>query len=237
MLTPFAGPLSMSAGRPVSGGCGTVLTTPGDDNFDCGSSIDIAGTRFLGATPWVPFNLTGLATPIANAQASSLLTIAASTDTGLAIRGWMQDVGLSGDFRIRIKQTNTVIGSYHLRSSGLFLREGATGHLLAVCLGKNGPFKSQVRRMSGPATWGSSYNGATFATDTAPYWLEVERVGSLLSARVTDDATDGDDLTTALGSADIMSVEQTVDFTTGPTQLGLYANGYTTTVDWIKRLV
>jgi hypothetical protein len=237
MLTPFGSGLTLSMGRPVSGGCGTVLDTPSDDNFDCGSSIDIAGTRFSGATLWTPFNLTGLATAITNAQASSLLTISASADASLVIRGWMQDVGLSGDFRIRVKQTVTVAGSYHLRSAGLFLREGATGKILTVCAGKNGPFKAQARRMSSATVWGSSYNGATFGSETAPLWLEVERSGSLLSARVTDDATDGNDLTTALAPADIMSVEQTVDFTTAPTQIGLYANGQAVAFDWIKRLV
>jgi hypothetical protein len=34
-----------------------------------------------------------------------------------------------------------------------------------------------------------------------------------------------------------MSVEQTVDFTTAPTQIGLYANGQAVAFDWIKRLV
>jgi hypothetical protein len=118
------------------------------------------------------------------------------------------------------------------------LHETATTKNALCFMGYDLSYKAAVWAQTGISHTHNTYSGPNYAADTATYWLEVERSGTSLIYRATDDATDGNDLTTPLGTSAIMNVAQTTDFTVTPDLIGIFSSGnvYIPAFDWFLRL-
>lgn len=215
------------------GGCGVVLATIYDDNFDCGSSIDTAGIRFSGARAWSYFNAGGAGVASSFSQSGGLLQVNSGGYQLQNPRAALQALP-SGDFRIRAKFTTTKNDS-SFPMHGIMLRESATDKIL---IGGLGATNLGVSRYSNVNTLSGGYSGGTASNALTTVWAEWERVGSTLTFKVTENATDGNDLMTPLGSSNVVNYSQTTDFTTAPDQFGPAVQGDTQTAnwDWIARL-
>lgn len=77
--TTRAGGGTTPGGGGGGAGCGVVLATVWDDNFDCGTVIDTTGARFTGANAWTEF---GLGVPYAGGVLSSDQLVMSVTSTG-----------------------------------------------------------------------------------------------------------------------------------------------------------
>lgn len=213
----YRGLLQQAAGGG-GGGCGVVLANVADDNFDCGASVDTAGTRFSGATPWTVFNHRVIPVVTSYTQSGGIL----SADPGSATanmdpHGYTQPLPV-GDFTYVAKMKPlTMTGSFG--GMGLLLRESATGKILAgTLIPIPGPiYGGEVRRMTSTTNWTASYNGV-FGGGAAgtDHWVQVKRVGSTLTFRASTDGVSFTDI--AAGTA------QTADFTTAPDQIGIFVN-------------
>jgi hypothetical protein len=221
------------------GGCGAVLANPADDNFDCGSSIDTAGVRFSGCTPWTIYRQsTGHAVNSSQTQSGGECFVSSGNYTDDPDPHGATQPFPSGNVRYRAKMRSTTSQSFW-SMGGLVLHESATNKNALCFMGYDLSYKAAVWAQTGISHTHNTYSGPTFAADTATYWLEVERSGTTLIFRATDDATDGNDLTTPLGTSAVMSVSQTTDFTTTPDLIGVFSSGnvYIPAFDWFKRLL
>jgi hypothetical protein len=231
----FRGLLTAAGGGGGGGGGGGSGLTPYDDNFDeSGSTIDTVGNRFTGANPWILYNIQS-PFPATFTMSGGLLTMdSGGFGTNGDIRVAYQNSLPATTFRVRAKITplNDPTPFPH---AGIILREAATTKW--ICNGLSGT-TMEVRRGSGTNGWATNYTGGSVSSSTGTFWVEVERSGTNLIFRLTDNATDGNDLTTALGTT-ITTVAQTADFTTAPDQIGLDIMGasHTATVDWFLRLL
>lgn len=233
LLSPAGG------GGGGGGGCsGIAGATIYDDDFSC-PAVDTAGTRFPGANPWTIFNPNSghVVNASATQSGGELILNSGNGTTDPDPHGIWQTLP-SGNWKFRTKMRSTVSQSFW-SLSGIILYEAATNKNLLCFMGYDLNYRASVWAQSGlQHSHTNTYGGTVYAADTANYWLEVERNGSTLTYRATDDATDGNDLTTSLGTTPIMSVSQTVDFTTGPDRIGLFVTGnvYITAFDWFKKL-
>jgi hypothetical protein len=193
-----------AGGGLVGSGCGVVLPTVWDDNFDCGSSLDTSGGRFSGAKAWT------LSNPPSATWAYS------GGNLVVTCQNLTQNVSLSrmsplpaGDWTFLTKVSTTGTGLFS--GAYLWLLEAATGKQLHHGIGNDFGYKYQIRRFSDASTWYANYGGAA-ATLGVVVWLEISRSGSNLIFR---HSLDGAAWTT------VITVAQTVDFTTAPDEIGL----------------
>lgn len=196
-------------------GCGIVLPTPYDDEFDCGTSIDTTGGRFSGANAWTLLNQRGGSAPQSGGQLSLTCATSANThDPIIAVQS------LSGDGVFQ--STGTVaLGGPNFAGLGIALRESSTGKMLCFGASDDVGYKFQVRRVPNGSTttftnWTANYNAAD---GTAPTnltgWYEVERKSGTL---IFVSSLDGSNW------REVFRVAQTADFTTAPNQVGLWTN-------------
>jgi hypothetical protein len=202
--------LAASESSTPGGGSGTA---PYEDNFDTGSTIDTAGTRYTGANPWTLYNDAGATVSVAAGQLSMTCPFRGLMSPVLAV----QTLG-AGDGAWRCDFSIGQPGANY-RGSGIVLRESATGKMLLHGFGSDGPIMARVRRVPNPnnttfTNWTANYGG-TSVTDLAG-WCEVERVGAAWTFRYSED---GSSWTTLVGASGIV---QTVDFTVAPDQIGLW---------------
>jgi hypothetical protein len=114
-----------------------------NDEFETGSSIDTAGTRYAGATPWTAFNaVTGTTT---NVDSGSLVLTAANVT--LSNNGYSQPiVGATWEYTCRLAITMQSAAAY--------------GMLLATAAGASGAIL-QIVVYSGTTAYAQRYNSAT----------------------------------------------------------------------------
>jgi hypothetical protein len=207
------------------GGCagsGTVGATPWDDYFDCGTIIDTVGARYPGANAWTKYNDGGA--PFA--QTGGYLE---PTTNGGPIAA-LQTLP-AGDWVFRCKVQHVSNGG-SFPCAGIYLRESATDKGTGACVVPSGGAETiEVRRYSAGPSWTATYSGPIVGPGGLGvfFWLEVERVGSTLSYRYSQDGATFADITPA--------TTLTADFTTAPDQVGVFWNGFaiTTDFDWFVR--
>jgi hypothetical protein len=127
----FGRVIAASDGTGGSGGDSNItpdahpsIPDPADDEFEVGSSIDTAGTRFGGATAWTAFNVgTG-----SNAQSQGSIAIRPALGSGLNAGGYMQPVSGTWDYRCKLK-----IGDFNASSVGgmaIATASGTSGNII-----------------------------------------------------------------------------------------------------------
>lgn len=198
------------AGGGGGGGCGVVLATAWDDNFDCGSSIDTAGTRFSGANAWTPFG-TGPNFISAN-LASGDLTITTSSNGLKAPRGATM-AAPSGDWTF--ETPCAMASSGFLSALGIILIESGTSKYFTANFTHTigSPLYVAAGDNADVGTYGFTAVGAMSGT------LEVARISGNLRMRYDIGA----------GWVTLVaSLAQTTPFTTAPDQIGLFVQNETT---------
>lgn len=196
------------AGGGGGGGCGVVLANVADDNFDCGSSIDTAGTRFSGANPWTLWN------PDVGFSGGSLsggqLVMPLDTYGNLwAPHGAYQSLpGGSGDW---VYETDCGLLTYDFATAaGLVLLETSTGKHFCPCWGYSAADGGALILAAGPSTLGQ-YGGVAGGSMAGK--LEVARISGNLRMRYDIGA----------GWVTLVaSLAQTTPFTTAPDKVGVF---------------
>lgn len=139
--TSVAGELELAASGGGGGGSANVTpdTHPGtpnthDDEFEVGSTIDTAGTRFSGAQAWTAFGLSTGSNDVVNGSLLFKPALTASRNLG----GYSQPVSGSWGYTCKLNfaryQTNTLLGMFVARSTaaGAILVFGFNAAVLVV---------------------------------------------------------------------------------------------------------
>lgn len=203
----YRGLLTAVGGGGGGGGCGVVLATPYDDNFDCGSSIDTAGTRFSGANAWT------------DAIGSDVVVVNKDL-TGGELRIGLGTNGLQFETR-RIYQAfpagnctfETRVRhefSDYYALAGFSLEESSTGKIVVFGPGEDLGGKN-IRVHNNAVADGNDAVGSWTTEYSAD--LEVSRVGTNLIYRYS--LNGGGSWTT------IVTQAETTRFTTTPNRIGL----------------
>jgi hypothetical protein len=214
------GSVGGGGGGGGGGGCGVVLATAYDDNFDCGSSVDTAGTRFSGANAWSPHDGGfSLSTPATFTQSGGILTAFPGNYLfDMYPIGYRQSFPAGNCTFVSKMRPLSIPGIWG--GMGLLLRESATGKMLAATLiGAGSSMGAEVRRMTTGTYygWTASYTGSfTGGAANAWHWVEVGRSGTTLTFRASNNGSSWTDICTA--------VAQTADFTTTADQIAWFVN-------------
>lgn len=203
----------LSASSAGGGGGGGTLW---DDEFNTGSALDTAGTRFASAKPWTKQNF-GTSTDSVGSDQLTITTQASANLQDPRIATQAVPAGTAWKFRLSCQSLST---NANYNGLGMVLRESGTGKLLCYGLVRDAAVEQlQTRRQTGYTTWAANYNliatSSPFYTDD----LEIERSGSSLIFRRYESG--------AWFTRQTIAV--TDDFTTEPDQIGLWANGPTST--------
>lgn len=141
---------------PPSGAAGSSNNTPdthpstanpADDEFEVGSSIDTAGTRFGGATAWTAFSLSTGSTKVRQGSLVFLPALTAGRNCG----GYTHPV--SGSWGYTVKFTNAVNAGNTLLGMFVATASGATGPILLF--GFNGT-TLVVQRLTNSSTFSAN---------------------------------------------------------------------------------
>lgn len=212
---------SESTGGGGGGGCGVVLATPYDDNFDCGSALDVSGARFSGANAWTIVTGNMASQAIVSDEwrvetgSSGGSYVPSGADQALPVGDWT--------FETSCYMTRHSGGAGYDERIGFYLAESATGKSLEFGAGQDasGPggtwdnvmsvFSSPLGRLSRDiiTSWGANYDVV----------LRLSRVGSTLTYEYS--LNNGGSWATNLTHA------QTVPFTTAPDRIGVMKNNST----------
>lgn len=222
---------SLERNKPVPciAGCGVVLPSPHDDNFNCGDVIDLAGARFPGAVPWSVLYLpwfeppAGTFTPVPPPTAWCQLALSAVTSPfAHHVAGVIQAMP-AGDCGF---ETHVDMDPMDFNEgAGIFFGETATNRGAFLYIGQDftGPGGSldlnaavRVHSLTDPFDAVSR-----FARTVIPKYgatVRVARVGALLSFGFALDNEDG-----SVGAFNTIYVTaETTHFTTGPDVVGLF---------------
>jgi hypothetical protein len=148
--TPFNVTPDTHAALPTGVGLGP------NDEFETGTSIDTAGTRYSGATAWNPFNLSTGSSQINN---GSLILLPALT-TSLSLNGFVQPVP-AGSWTYTAKIATQGPNSSSLLGMIVATSAGATGNLYSFNLNL---LEIEVQSFSNATTFVSTLNGLSNAT-------------------------------------------------------------------------
>lgn len=163
-----------------------------DDEFEFGSSIDTAGGRRTGATPWVWFNQNVSQTAVADGS----LILTAEASAFYEIR--MVEQAISGaSFRYVTKLVDIISTNADYGYAGMAIRNAdGTGietiHIRASSTG----WRLEVCRWAGhDAVWSTEYTSDDFTTlgrnAHSGIWFEIESDGTNIMFKFSDSGVDG----------------------------------------------
>jgi hypothetical protein len=132
-ITPDAHPVT-----PTGVGLGP------NDEFETGSTIDTAGTRYSSATAWTAFNATGLTTSISEGA----LILSNNTNTTALASGYSQPISGNTTWQYTVK---VATGGTGLIGIGLATASGSSGNISALGLAVGTGFV--VQHMSNASTF------------------------------------------------------------------------------------
>ena len=128
-----------------------------NDEFEAGSTIDTAGTRYSGATAWTALNI--LAATTAVGQGSLLFTSDSTSSSNPAWNLYMQPVA-GATFTYVTKVSAAKLGS---GAMSIFFRNSANGHILNC-----GLFQSPVTLFASRVVSPTSTSTSELSTGTVP---------------------------------------------------------------------
>lgn len=207
--------LAASGGGGGGGGGGSSLW---DDFFSTGSALDTAGTRFTSAKPWTKQNF-GTSTESVSGGQLSITTQGSGNlqDPRIATES-LSGAGSTWRFRCGLASLST---NANYNGLGMVLRESSSGKIL--CYGHvrdSGVEELQIRRQPGGySSWTANYSGTSNSPPFYTAELEIENDGTNLIFRRLESGVWFTRTTVLL----------TADFTTAPDQIGVWANGPTST--------
>lgn len=215
-------PLSLGIGLAVPKGRGSSPGTAGggpsgngpDDEFDVGSTLDTAGTRYAGAYPWSPLNQRTGTFGVAGGQLT-LSPAATVTNANPLYAMQALDSG-DGAWRTKVAMSLTVPGpDMDFAGLGLALRESSTSKILCFGNAHHTTRVAELRRFNAPDNWTATIATFTLPDNDLDGYLEIVRSGSTLKFLVSDDLILWDQVT---------SLVQTTEFTTAPNEIGLWVS-------------
>jgi len=158
-----------------------------DDEFETGTTIDTAGTRFSGATAWAWRNQGSATGVVVPTQGSLVLT--APTGSGDSIRVVEQPISGAGRWRARIGLKSS--GGFS--TGGLALVNSGNGKLITVSKQQNGQ-GTESSQYSSVTSFSGGANGpvaAHFGGIYAFSYFEVEYDGTNVAFRISGTGVDG----------------------------------------------
>ena len=136
-----------------------------NDEFDTGSSIDLAGTRFSGATPWSWLNQPATAAALLSNGYLQLFNPNAGANWNWSLLSQPQ-VGAAWEYQCKTRNglTSTAAGVYGL--TGLFIYNSGNGHIVLfnIIWYNGGPYSMAVFEYSSigpPAVYVATVNTQT----------------------------------------------------------------------------
>lgn len=210
-----------------------AIPNAADDEFEVGSSIDTAGTRFSGATAWTAFNVnTGT-----NAVRQGALSLRPYLFATRNIGGYTQPVSGTWDYRCKITTTRWNTNTLH--GIALATASGTAGNI--IIFGLNGG-TLVVQRLSNVTTFSSnSYTGSGLI---AVVGSPVFNLYTPVYLRITYDGTTLRFYTSLTGDEDTYSEvnnQTSAAFLGAPTLIGLLADNQSNSAqsvavyDWFRR--
>lgn len=202
---------------------------PQCDEFDVGSSIDTAGTRFSGATPWAWENQGGATESIS----SEVLSIVAPASASFDFRGLEMSISLSS-FVFRAKMTASFTLSDYC-STGMYVRNSSSGRVVTLGYQRSGGSVFEGYEATSPSGFNASATGGSFSMLgsylTDPKYFEIELSGSDILLRTSVDGCRW----TLRGTEPLAAWISSID------RIGLFANSensnaVTGAFEWIRRI-
>ena len=201
----------------VPSGCGIVLPTAWDDNFDCGTALDTTGARFSGANAWTVYGAGGIR-DLVNITGTPELRIASTTGGVRSADGARQTLpayvpaSSAGDFSFEV--TVRTLDGFFDSGVGLLLYELATGKNLYLLIGADftapgGFYDFNARVVVGTALFPTRYGRTVIASLDGT--VRISRAGATLSYAFKQGAG---------AWTTIYTAAQTADFTTAPDLIG-----------------
>jgi hypothetical protein len=191
--------------QQVTGGCGFVLPTNYDDEFDCGSTIDTTGARFSGANAWND-GIGSDAVVISKGLTGGELEIRLGTN-GIDFEQRRIDQAFpAGNCTFETRVRHTFSASNAL--AGFWLQESSTGKAVVFGPGEDAGGKD-IRVHNNAVADGNTAVGSWSTEYSAD--LRVSRSGTNLVF----------DYDIGAGWVNIVTHAQTTRFTTTPNRIGL----------------
>ena len=177
------------------GGSGTANVTPDthpssatiwDDEFEYGSAIDTAGSRFAGASPWTAFNAVGITAAVS--QGSLLLSNVSNSSAMSA--GYVQPIsGSTWAYQCKVALAT---GSNALQGMMLATSAGATGKLLLFAISNSSGVGLIVQQLNNATSFsGNAYVSGSvnpLLTNTVAYpsvYLRIDFNGTNLNFSIS----------------------------------------------------
>lgn len=169
------------SGGPFNVTADTHTSTPtfvANDEFEAGTTIDTAGTRFSGATPWTAFNATGLSTSVAD---GALLLINNSNSSALSA-GYSQPlVGTTWAYACKMAVFDSA-GS-PLTGIAVSTASGASGNISVLGVSSGTGFVVQH------LTNATSFSANAFVGGTAPNPIGLSNSTAYVYLKIFFDGT------------------------------------------------
>lgn len=217
-----------------------VVLNPADDFFDVGTSIDTAGTRFSGATPWTWQNQGGAAAPIADGNAIVIVPGSASDDFRI-IKQPVPASPTPWKYRTKISAVNAQAGGF--TNLGLVAINGNTNGFMFFGIAYNGNYGMEISYWDNVTTFGgfiaNLFNNLYFSSAPAiasfPFYLEIESDGTNIIFRYSVSGADNTFVdmfseTIAAHLVDLTHIGFAVNATPDPAYDALMA------ADWFRRM-
>ena len=112
---------------------GTIPTGVGvgpNDEFEAGTSIDTAGTRYSGASAWSPLNVGSGATAITNSVTNGSLLLQVGATASAGIQGFTQPITPGATYTAKVSALGVSSGSSITFAVGIVLSEGGVKSVL-----------------------------------------------------------------------------------------------------------
>lgn len=208
-----------------------------NDEFETGSIVDTAGTRYAGATAWTAFGLSTGSAVVTNGAAVFLPALIATRNFG----GWSQPVaGATFTYQAKIKVQSVISAT----GSGIFFAtaSGAAGKIMWVGFGNNTFIMQKLTNnttfsvnASTAGAWTTTINLNATATAVSPWiYFQLTYDGTNIKAAISD--------TGYPGTFAIYFSEAAATFLGGaPALVGFAADNESVTtqqimqVDWFRR--
>lgn len=208
-----------------------------NDEFEVGSIVDTAGTRYAGATAWTAFGLSTGSAVVTNGAAVFLPALIATRNFG----GWSQPVaGATFTYQAKIKVQSVISAT----GSGIFFAtaSGAAGKIMWVGFGNNTFIMQKLTNnttfsvnASTAGAWTTAINLNATATAVSPWiYFQLTYDGTNIKSAISD--------TGYPGTFAIYFSETAATFLGGaPTLVGFGADNESVTtqqimqVDWFRR--
>ena len=239
----------ITAASNGSGGGGANITpdthpsaTPNNnDEFEAGTSIDTAGTRFVGATPWTGLNLGASTTSVTEGS----LVFNSGTTAGLNQNFYLQPVsGVTFQYTCKMYfYANNSSGA--TPRMGMAFQNNANGHLIFFGLGlSSGSALLNVLQLNSPTSLSASPLTAGNIPQSSTFGVDLVTVACYL--QMTYDGTNvicGISLSGVPGTFQIVHTETAASFlAAAPTNVGISINNSfagtssgAATYDWFRK--